>query len=97
MDSAQLAGRESALQKACEHRRHAVARRAGFWAPAYPVSGRTENALTFKGEIKENKTTEDKRYHRWECHHGAFARTMALTTTVHAEKATASDLTAGNA
>jgi hypothetical protein len=72
-------------------------RRASFWAPAHPVSGRTENALTFKGEVKEDKTTEDKHDHRREFHHGAFAWTIALTTTVHAEKATASDLTAGNA
>jgi HSP20 family protein len=49
----------------------------------------TENALTLKGEVKEDKTTEDKNYHRREFHYGAFSRTIALPTTVQAEKATA--------
>jgi HSP20 family protein len=49
----------------------------------------TENALTLKGEVKEDKTTEDKNYHRREFHYGAFSRMIALPTTVQAEKATA--------
>ena|SRR5215831_9249732 len=49
----------------------------------------TENAVTLKGEVKEDKTTEDKNYHRREFHYGAFARMIALPTTVQAEKATA--------
>ena len=49
----------------------------------------TDNALTLKGEVKEDKTTEDKNYHRREFHYGAFSRTIPLPTTVQAEKATA--------
>jgi HSP20 family protein len=49
----------------------------------------TENAMTLKGEVKEDKTTEDKNYHRREFHYGAFSRMIALPTTVQAEKATA--------
>ena len=49
----------------------------------------TDNALTLKGEVKEDKTTEDKNYHRREFHYGAFSRIIALPTTVQAEKATA--------
>jgi HSP20 family protein len=49
----------------------------------------TDNALTLKGEVKEDKTTEDKNYHRREFHYGAFSRTIALPTTVQAEHATA--------
>ena len=49
----------------------------------------TDNALTLKGEVQEDTTTEDKNYHRRECHYGAFARTITLPTTVQAEHATA--------
>src|SRR4029453_7982560 len=49
----------------------------------------TENALTLKGEVQEDKTREDKNYHQREFHYGAFARTISLPTTVQAEKATA--------
>ena len=49
----------------------------------------TDNALTLKGEVKEDKTTEDKNYHRREFHYGEFSRTIPLPTTVQAEKATA--------
>jgi HSP20 family protein len=49
----------------------------------------TENALTLKGEVKEDTTTEEKHYHRREFHYGAFARTITLPTTVQAEHATA--------
>ena len=49
----------------------------------------TENAVTLKGEVKEDTTTEDKNYHRREFHYGAFSRSIALPATVQAEKATA--------
>jgi len=49
----------------------------------------TDNALTLKGDVQEDKTREDKNYHQREFHYGAFARTIALPTTVQAEKATA--------
>jgi HSP20 family protein len=42
----------------------------------------TDNALTLKGEVQEDKTTEGKNYHHQEFHYGAFARTIALPTTV---------------
>ena len=49
----------------------------------------TENALTLKGDVQEDKTTEEKNYHHREFHYGAFARTITLPTTVQAEHATA--------
>jgi HSP20 family protein len=49
----------------------------------------TDNALTLKGEVQEDKTTEEKNYHQREFHYGAFARTITLPTTVQAEQATA--------
>ena len=49
----------------------------------------TDTAFTIKGEVQEDKTTEDKTYHRREIHYGAFARTITLPTTVQAEHATA--------
>src|SRR5215467_11215403 len=49
----------------------------------------TENALTLKGEVKDDTTTEDKNYHRREFRYGAFSRIIALPTTVQAEQATA--------
>ena len=49
----------------------------------------TDNALTLKGEVQEDTTTEEKNYHRREFHYGAFARTITLPTTVQAEHATA--------
>jgi len=49
----------------------------------------TDTAFTIKGEVQEDKTTEDKNYHRREIHYGAFARTITLPTTVQAEQATA--------
>jgi HSP20 family protein len=49
----------------------------------------TENALTLKGDVQEDKTTDEKTYHHREFHYGAFARTIALPATVQAEKATA--------
>lgn len=49
----------------------------------------TENALTLKGEMKEEETTEEKNYHRREFRYGAFSRTVSLPTAVQAEEATA--------
>jgi HSP20 family protein len=49
----------------------------------------TENALTLKGEVQEDKTREDTNYHQREFHSGAFARTITLPTPVQAEHATA--------
>jgi HSP20 family protein len=49
----------------------------------------TEDALTLKGEMKEEEKTEDKNYHRREFRYGAFARTIPLPMAVQADKATA--------
>jgi HSP20 family protein len=49
----------------------------------------TDTTLTLKGEVQEDKITEDKHYHQREFHYGAFARTITLPTTVQAEQATA--------
>ena len=49
----------------------------------------TDNALTLKGDVQEDKTREDTNYHQREFHSGAFARTITLPTTVQAEHATA--------
>jgi len=49
----------------------------------------TENALTVKGETKEESKKEEKNYHRQEFHYGAFVRTIALPVPVQAEKAVA--------
>ena len=49
----------------------------------------TDTTLTLKGEVQEDKTTEEKTYHQREFHYGAFARTITLPTTVQAEHATA--------
>src|SRR5215475_8629254 len=49
----------------------------------------TDTTLTLKGEVQEEKTTEDKNYHQREFHYGAFARTITLPTTVQAEHAAA--------
>ena len=49
----------------------------------------TDNALTLKGEVREDTPTAEKHYHRREFHSGAFARTITLPTTVQAEQATA--------
>ena len=49
----------------------------------------TENALTVKGETKEESKKEDKNYHRQEFHYGAFVRTVALPVPVQAEKVAA--------
>lgn len=49
----------------------------------------TADALTLRGEVKEEQKTEEKRYYRREFHYGAFARTIPLPTSVQADKATA--------
>lgn len=49
----------------------------------------TENAVTVKGEMQEEKKQEDKNYHRQEFRYGAFMRTIPLPVPVQAEKATA--------
>ena len=49
----------------------------------------TEDALTLKGEMKEEEKKEDKNYHRREFRYGAFARTIPLPMTVQGDKATA--------
>jgi HSP20 family protein len=49
----------------------------------------TENALTVKGEMKEEEKKEDKNYHRQEFRYGAFVRSVALPAPVQAEKASA--------
>ena len=48
-----------------------------------------DDYLTLKGEMKEEKTTEEKRFHRKEFRYGAFARTIPLPTTIKAEAAAA--------
>ena len=49
----------------------------------------TDTTLTLKGDVQEDTTTEDKKYHQREFHYGAFARTITLPATVQAEHATA--------
>jgi HSP20 family protein len=49
----------------------------------------TEDAMTLKGEIKEEEKKEGKNYYRRELHYGAFERTIPLPVAVQAEKATA--------
>ena len=48
-----------------------------------------DDYLTLKGEMKEEKTTEEQRFHRKEFRYGAFARTIPLPTTIKAEAAAA--------
>ena len=49
----------------------------------------TDDAITLKGEMKEEEKKEEKNYTRREFRYGAFARTIALPATVQADKATA--------
>jgi HSP20 family protein len=49
----------------------------------------TADALTLKGEMKEEEKKEEKNYHRQEFRYGAFTRTIPLPVAVQAEKATA--------
>jgi HSP20 family protein len=48
-----------------------------------------DDYLTLKGEMKEEQTTEEQRFHRKEFRYGAFARTIPLPTTIKAEAAAA--------
>ena len=48
-----------------------------------------DDYLTLKGEMKEEKTTEEQRFHRKEFRYGAFARTIPLPTAVKADQAAA--------
>src|SRR5262245_4371278 len=49
----------------------------------------TDTSLTLRAEVQEDKTTEERKYHRREFHYGAFLRTITLPATVQAEQATA--------
>ena len=48
-----------------------------------------ENALTLRGEIKEEGNTDNKQYYQREFHYGAFARTIPLPPGLQADQATA--------
>jgi len=48
-----------------------------------------DDCLTLKGEIKDEETTEGKRFHRKEFRYGSFARTIPLPAAVKADQATA--------
>jgi HSP20 family protein len=49
----------------------------------------SDNALTLKGEMKEEKKKEEKNYYRREIRYGAFTRTVPLPAAVQADKAAA--------
>ena len=49
----------------------------------------TDDAITLKGEVKEEEKKEEKNYTRREFRYGAFSRTIALPAAVQADKATA--------
>ena len=49
----------------------------------------TEDALTLRGETKQEEKTERQQYYRQEFHYGAFARTIPLPASVQADQATA--------
>jgi HSP20 family protein len=49
----------------------------------------TDNAMTLKGEMKEEEKKEGKNYYRREWRYGAFERTIPLPVAVQAEKITA--------
>lgn len=50
----------------------------------------TDNALTIKGEIKEEEEKEDSQYHLRERRYGTFSRTIALPQGVKADAIEAS-------
>lgn len=50
----------------------------------------TDELVTIRGERKEQKETDDPRYHARECFWGAFARTVNLPVIVIPDKADAS-------
>ena len=47
------------------------------------------DTVTIKGEFKSEENVEEKNYVRRERHYGSFCRSVALPTTVDADKATA--------
>jgi len=49
----------------------------------------TDDVLTLKGEMKEEKTKEEKNYHRREFRYGRFARSIPLPAMVQSDRATA--------
>lgn len=48
-----------------------------------------DNALTLKGEMKEEEKKEEQSYYRQEFRYGAFSRTIPLPVAVQADKAAA--------
>ncbi|HHV61592.1 MAG TPA: Hsp20/alpha crystallin family protein [Firmicutes bacterium] len=50
----------------------------------------TDNAITIRGEMKQEKAIDDKAFHRRERMYGAFSRTLPLTSPVKREEAKAS-------
>jgi HSP20 family protein len=48
-----------------------------------------ENALTLRGEMKEEDKTDGRHYYRQEFRYGAFARTIPLPPGLQADRATA--------
>ena len=49
----------------------------------------SDDTLTLKGEMKEEKKKEEKNYYRREFRYGAFSRTVPLPVTVQGDKAKA--------
>ncbi len=49
----------------------------------------SDNAVTLKGEMKEEEKKEEKNYLRREFRYGSFSRTIPLSVPVKAEQATA--------
>lgn len=49
----------------------------------------SENAVTLKGEMKEEEKQEEKNFLRREFRYGAFSRTIPLSVAVKADEATA--------
>lgn len=48
-----------------------------------------KNVLTISGEKKEEKKTEDKKYHRMESYYGSFQRSFVLPDGIKGDKVTA--------
>ena len=51
----------------------------------------TDNVLTIKGEIKEDKEDKQENYHLRERHYGSFVRSITLPATVDADKVEATN------
>jgi HSP20 family protein len=49
----------------------------------------TNDAVTLKGDMKEEEKKEEKNYYRREFRYGSFTRTIPLPVAVQSEKATA--------